>query len=69
MHRLIISLAVASVFTTAPTLTLAAPRLIDSRDYMQEAVSVGVITSEELLALGPSGPGDGVGIDKSLDLQ
>ena len=51
MSRLIISLAVASVFTTIPALALAAPRLIDSRDYMLEAVSVGVVTIEELQAL------------------
>ena len=51
MHRLIISLAVASVFTTMPTMTVAAPRLIDSLDYMQEAVNAGVMTFEELFAL------------------
>lgn len=51
MSRLIISLAVASVFTTAPALALAAPRLIDSRDDMLEAVSAGFLAIEELQAL------------------
>lgn len=47
MQRLIISLAVASVFSAMPTIGLAAPRLFESQDVSTEVVVQSGETSQE----------------------